>query len=282
MTTAARPGAVRRPPGARGSAGAGIVVRNERLLLGLAGILGFLFAWELGSRAGIVSPLFFSRPTGILAAGAREVQVARFWSDLRASGLEFGIGYALAILAGVPLGLAAGWYRRLQYVLDPWLNFFNSLPRLALLPILLIWFGLGIESKIAVVFLGAFISILIPTIQGVRTVDRRYIDVARSFGASQGRLFTSVVAPSTVPFVLTGLRLGVARALIGVVSGELYGATEGLGVMIARAGQAFRADRLLFGVLIFTLAGIVGVELIGRFERRFQRWRPKAQQRDRR
>jgi len=246
-------------------------------MLGLAGIVGFLLAWELGSQAGIVSPLFFSRPTGILAAGAREIQVPRFWSDLRASALEFTIGYGLAILAGIPLGLAAGWYRRLQYLLDPWLNFLNSLPRVALLPILLIWFGLGVESKIAVVFLGAFFSIMIPTIQGVRTVDRRYLDVARSFGASQTRLFTSVVAPSTVPFILTGLRLGVARALIGVVSAELYGATEGLGVMIARAGQAFRADRLLFGVLIFTLAGIVGVELIGRVERRFQRWRPPAQ-----
>lgn len=282
MTAAVGRRPLGRLPGAGGSVGVGFAARNERLLLGLAGILAFLVAWELGSQAEIVSPLFFSRPTGILAAGFREVQVPRFWSDLRASGLEFAIGYALAIVAGVPLGLAAGWYRRLQYVLDPWLNFFNSLPRLALLPILLIWFGLGIESKIAVVFLGAFISILIPTIQGVRTVDRRYVDVARSFGASQRRLFTSVVAPSTVPFILTGLRLGVARALIGVVSGELYGATEGLGVMIARAGQAFRADRLLFGVLIFTLAGIVGVELIGRVERRFQRWRPQAQSRDRR
>ena len=91
---------------------------------------------------------------------------------------------------------------------DPWLNLFNSLPRVALLPLIALWVGIGLESKITVVFLGAFFSVVIPTAQGVRTVDRRFLDVAHSFGASQRRLFTSVVLPATVPFIVTGLRLG--------------------------------------------------------------------------
>lgn len=273
---------VRPHPDSVPSGWAGAYARNERLILGMIGIVGFLVFWELGSRAGIVNGLFFSRPTAIVAAGIREVQVPRFWADFRASALEFAVGYALAIILAIPIGLAAGWYRRFQYLLDPWLNFLNSLPRVALLPVLVIWFGLGSQSKIAVVFLGAFFSIIIPTIQGVKTVDRRFLDVATSFGASRGRLFTSVVAPATVPFIVTGLRLGIARALIGVVTGELYAATEGLGVMITRASGALQADRMLFGVLIFTFAGIIGVEAIRRVEKYFQRWRPTSQQRGKR
>jgi ABC-type nitrate/sulfonate/bicarbonate transport system permease component len=249
-------------------------IGNERVVLALTGIFGFLALWELGSRSGLINELFFSRPTAIVAAGIVEVQKARFWTDVGVSLTEFSLGYVAAIVLGIPIGLAAGWFPKLQWALDPWLNFFNSLPRVALLPILVILFGLGIMSKISVVFLGAFFSIVIPTLQGVRTVDRRYLDVATSFRAPRRLLFTSVVAPATVPFMVTGLRLGMARALIGVVTGELYAATIGLGVMIRRSAEALNSDRMLFGVLIFTIAGIVGVELIRRFERRFQKWRP--------
>ncbi len=251
------------------------IADNERLVYGLFGVVLFLALWEFGSRAGVVDRAFFGRPTGIIEAGAREVQTDRFWGDFAASVSEFAIGYLLAIAIGVPVGLAAGWFRRLQYALDPWLNFFNSLPRIALLPILVIMFGVfGPGAKVAVVFLGAFFSIVIPTLQGVRTVDRRFLDVARSFKASRSHLFRSVVVPATVPFIITGLRLGIARALIGVVTAELYTQTEGIGVLIRRATEARQGDRALFGVLIFTISGIVGVELIRRVEARFQKWRP--------
>jgi ABC-type nitrate/sulfonate/bicarbonate transport system permease component len=198
--------------------------------------------------------------------------------DLRASFSEFALGFIIAVVTGVPIGLAAGLFRRFQYALDPWLNFFNALPRVALLPVLVILFGVfGPGSKIAVVFLGAFFSIVIPVVQGVRTVDRRFLDVARSFKASRARVFISVVLPSTVPFLVTGLRLGVARALIGVVTAELYTQTEGIGVLIRRASEARQGDRMLFGVLLFTIAGIVFVESVRVFERRFQRWRPSTE-----
>lgn len=248
--------------------------RRGRLVYGLIGIVGFLLFWEVGSRQGFVSEFFFSRPSAIVAAGIVEVRIPRFWVDVRASLTEFLAGYGLAIVLAVPLGLLAGWYRRLQYALDPWLNFLNALPRIALLPVIVIAVGLGLWSKIIVAFLGAFFAIIIPTIQGVRTVDRRFLDVATSFGASRRRVFVTVVAPATVPFIVTGLRLGIARALIGVVTGELYAATVGVGVMIKFASDALQTDRLLFGVLLFTFAGLIGVEGIRRLERYFQRWRP--------
>jgi NitT/TauT family transport system permease protein len=248
--------------------------RNGRLVYGLTGIVGFLALWEIGSRTGVINAFFFSRPTAIVAAGAAEVQRPEFWEDVRISVVEFLAGYGLAIVVGIPLGLLTGWYRRLNYLLDPWLNFLNSLPRFALLPVIFIAFGLGIWSKIFVAFLGAWLAIMIPTIQGVRTVDRRFLDVAASFGASKARLFATVVAPATVPFMITGLRLGVARALIGVITGELLAATSGLGFFIKRASDTLQTDRLLFAVLIFTISGIVLVEVVRRIEVRFQRWRP--------
>jgi NitT/TauT family transport system permease protein len=246
--------------------------------LGVVGLVGFLAFWEVGSRAGFIDDFFFSRPTAIVAAAVREVQLPRFWNDVRVSAFEFSTGYLLAISIAIPLGILIGWYRRLSYMADPWLNLFNSLPRVALLPLLVLWLGLGQPSKIAVVFLGAFFSVIIPTVQGVRTVDRRFLDVARSFGASQGRLFRSVVAPSTVPFITTGLRLGLGRALIGVVVGELYAQTDGLGVMISRASNNIQPDRMFFGILIFTVTGVIGVEALRRVERHFDRWRPRLEE----
>lgn len=255
----------------------GRFLENERLLYGAAGVIVFLALWEFGSRSGTIDRSFFGRPTGILEAGLIEIQTERFWGDFFASFSEFASGYILAIVLGIPIGLAAGRFRRLQYALDPWLNFFNSLPRIALLPVLVIMFGVfGPASKIAVVFLGAFFSIVIPTVQGVKTTDRRYVDVARSFGASERLFFRSVVIPSTVPFIITGLRLGIARALIGVVTAELYTQTEGIGVLIRRATELRQGDRALFGVLLFTVSGIIGVEAIRRVEARFQKWRPQT------
>lgn len=252
--------------------------RNENITLSLIGIAGFLLLWEIGSRIGFIDEFFFSKPTSIVAAAIREVQLARFWTDFRVSVFEFLVGYLAAVALAVPLGLIIGWYRRLSYMVDPWLSLFNSLPRIALIPLLVLWLGLGVESKIAVVFLGAFFSIIIPTVQGVRTVDRRFLDVAHSFGASQSRLFTSVVAPSTLPFITTGLRLGVGRALIGVIVGELYSQTQGLGVMIIRASENIQPDRMFFAISIFTFSGIIAVVALRRVERRLDRWRPKLEE----
>ncbi|HEY3522355.1 MAG TPA: ABC transporter permease, partial [Candidatus Limnocylindrales bacterium] len=246
--------------------------------LGLVGLVGFLLFWEIGSRTGFVDTFFFSRPSSIVAAGINEVQLPRFWTDVEVSAFEFITGYALAVALGVPLGIIFGWYRRLSYMADPWLNLFNSLPRIALLPLLVLWLGLGVESKVAVVFLGAFFSLVIPTVQGVRTVDRRLLDVAQSFGASQRRIFTSVVAPSTVPFIATGLRLGLGRALIGVVVGELYAQTQGLGVMIFKASNNIQPDRMFFAIILLTATGIIGVEALRRVERWFDRWRPSLEE----
>ena len=248
--------------------------RNEAVILGVSGFVAFLILWELGSLAGLIEEFFFSRPTAIVAAGIREVQIPRFWDDVRVSLLELVVGSGLALFLGVPIGLIIGWYRRIGYMFDPWLNFFNSLPRIALLPLVVLWLGLGIETKFAIVFLGGFFSIVVPTAQGVKTVDRTMLDVGRSLRASQRRIFATIVLPSTVLFIIAGVRLGIGRGLIGVVVAEFYAQTQGVGVIIVKAQQALLTDRMLFAILLFSISSIVMAAFVNVFERRVQRWRP--------
>jgi len=248
--------------------------RNERTVLSLCGLASFFALWQVGADGGWIDPFFFSSPTAIVAAAATEVQVPRFWEDVRYSLTEVTVGFTLSLVLAVPLGLAIGWYRRVSFTFDPWLNFFNAIPRPALIPLVVLWVGLGIEMKIVIVFLGGFFSILLPTVEGVRTVEPQLLDVARSFRASNRLLFTSVVIPATVPFIATGVRLALGRLLIGVVVAELYAQTQGIGVMIDRSADSLQSDRMMFGILLFTLMGVVTTEAAGRVERYLQRWRP--------
>ena len=178
------------------------------------------------------------------------------------------------MLVGVPLGILMGWYRRLDAVLDPFVSALYATPRIALLPLVMIWFGIGLASKIAIIFLGAVFPILVNTITGVRTIEADFIKVARSFGASDRQLFLTVALPSSVPLLLAGLRLGLGHALIGIVVGEMYGATAGIGFLISVSGARFQTDRVMVGILIIALAGVLMTRLLRAIERRFERWRP--------
>jgi ABC-type nitrate/sulfonate/bicarbonate transport system permease component len=249
---------------------------HERGIIGSGTLLGVLVAWELVARMGVVDPLFISSPTAVIRAGYMLFADGEIWNDIKVSGVEFLLGYGLAVLIGVPLGLATGWYRRFSYVLGPFIDTLNAVPRLTLLPLIIIWFGIGIWSKVVVVFLGAVIPLVISTYSGVRTNEARFVNVARSFGASELKILSSIILPGTVPFIFTGLKYGAGRALLGVVVGELYAATAGLGYMIGTAGNTFQTDVVFFGILMFTLTGLATVAVLNLFERRFETWRPKV------
>jgi ABC-type nitrate/sulfonate/bicarbonate transport system permease component len=253
---------------------AALYLDHERLVIGGGTLLGFLLLWEAFGRSGLVDPLFISSPTQVALAGWGLVHDRDFWNDLRVSGTEFLLGYGAAVAVAIPLGLAIGLSRRLQYILSPFVDTLNAVPRVTLLPLIIIWFGIGIWSKVVVVFLGAVIPILINTQSGVKASEARFIRVARSFSASKLKIFSSIVLPGTVPFVFTGLKYGAGRALLGVVVGELYAATAGLGHLIADAGNTFQTDVVFFGVLIFMATGLVVVALLDRFEQHFEKWRP--------
>jgi NitT/TauT family transport system permease protein len=245
-----------------------------RLVSGGA-LLLFLLLWEVVADSRLVDPLFVSSPSRIALVGWQLVGDEEFWRDLRVSSTEFLSGYAVAILIGIPLGLATAWSRRLQYLIGPFIDVLNVVPRISFLPIIVIWFGIGIWSKFAVVLMGAVIPIAISTHTGAKTNEARFLKVARSFNASKLKVLTSIILPGTVPFIFTGLKYGAGRALLGVVVGELYAATAGIGHMIADAGNTFQTDILFFGVLLFTGTGLVITAVLDRLEHRFERWRPE-------
>jgi len=253
-----------------------LYLQHEHLLIASSTVLLFFLAWESMTRFNLVNPLFISSPTLVARAGYRLFAEGEIWNDLRVSGTEFIIGYLLAAAVAIPLGLAVGWYKRLYYILGPFIDALNAVPRVALLPIIIIWAGIGIWSKIVVVFLGAVIPMLINTFSGVKTTEERFLKVARSFGASEFKIFWSIVFPGTVPFIFTGLKYASGRALLGVVVGELCAATAGIGFLITVAGATFQTDKVFVGILIITFTGILMVEILNRVERLFDEWRPKV------
>jgi ABC-type nitrate/sulfonate/bicarbonate transport system permease component len=196
------------------------------------------------------------------------------YPDLAVSTEEFVLGFGLAALVGVPLGILMGWYTRLNAILDPFVNALYATPRIALMPLIIIWFGIDLPAKIAIIFLSSVFPILVNTMTGVRTIERDFVKVARSFGASDRQLFTTVALPSSVPNLLTGLRLGLGHALIGIVVGEMYGASAGIGFMMQTAGATFQTDKVMVGIVIIAAAGMGMTQMLKALEKRVDIWRP--------
>jgi NitT/TauT family transport system permease protein len=251
-------------------------LNQEKKILGGLAVGIFLIIWELaGNIYQWINPMFMSAPSLIFKAAVQLFASGEIYQDLYVSGIELLGGYFLAVAVAIPFGIMVGWYKRMSYVFDPFINAMNATPRVALLPLVIIWLGIGILSKVGIIFLGAVFSILINTRDGVKTTPVNLLNAARSFGASEWMVFKTVVIPSTIPFILTGLRLAVGRALVGVLVGELYAATAGIGFMITVAGATFQTDKVFVGVLIFALGGMIGMELLTKLERRFDKWRPQ-------
>jgi NitT/TauT family transport system permease protein len=209
----------------------------------------------------------------IVAAGYREVQQPSFWTDLSVSSLEFAVGYGLAMIMGVPLGFLIGWNRRVGYLLEPWMHALNSTPSLALMPLVVLWFGLGLQSKFAIVFISAVIPVMVNLYVGVKTLDHRLLLVARSFGARRLVLFRTIVVPGLMAFVFVAARIAVGRSVSGVVVGEFYAAQSGLAARIFQAGINAQTNRLFFGALTITVLAMAAFGLVGVLQGRALSWR---------
>lgn len=249
--------------------------RHEQLLIGLIAVVGFIVVWQLVANARIWSKLFLPGPSDIVVAFGELVAEGELAQDLAISGQEFVIGYTVAAVVGILLGLVLGWYRRIRYAFDPFITFFYATPRIVLLPLIIIWIGIGIESKIWIVFLGAFFAVLINTMAGVRSLDENLLRVARSFGATQVEVFRTIALPGSVPFILTGLRLATGHALIGIVVGEIVGAPHGIGRMMWIAGQTFQSARMFVGLFFLAITGVLLTYALQKLERHFDAWRPQ-------
>src|SRR5215831_18953496 len=250
--------------------------QHEGGILGGTAVLIVVGIWEaIWSYTNWISPLFFSGPSAIAKQFWIALTQGNLLADLAFSGKNFAIGFGIALVSGVVLGVIIGWYLRVRLVLDPFLMGLYSAPRVAMMPLIIIWFGIGMWSKVFIVFLSAFFPILVNTVAGIRNMDRDLLRAARAFCASDWQIFKTLAIPGSVPFILTGLRQGVALGLIGVVVGEMLGSSEGIGFMVAYGGQTFATDTLFVGVLIIAFAGILLTSAAEKLERHFSRWRPE-------
>jgi len=269
-------------------------LRHERATLGTIMVLMTLIFWEgleRGWWADALHPvlgesaerlqlerIFISSPTLVASAAFRMFFVTgEIWRDIAWSALGYGLGLALAIVIGIPLGVAAGWYRRFSYAIDPFLSALNATPQVAFLPLIVVWVGTGLGARVLIIVLLAVLPIAINARAAVRTTDPRLIKVASSFGAGDFRLFRTIILPSAVPFLLAALRLAIGRGMIGVVVGEIYGSAAGIGAMISQAGSRFQTDKVFVGVLTIVAAGLILIEIVQRIERRVEAWRPPVQ-----
>jgi NitT/TauT family transport system permease protein len=249
-------------------------VLGDRLLYGLIGFVATLVVWEGTAQLGLYKKSLLSYPTAIWRAGLEDIASGAIWPHIQVSLEEFALGFVVSLAIGIPLGLLIGSFRRVDYLLNGLLAGLNATPNVALIPLIILLFGLGISSKVVVVFLSAFFAIVVTTFTGVQATTRRHLEITRSFGGSPWLAFRTVVLPSTVPFILTGIRIGAGRALVGVVSAEFLSANVGLGFYIGLKGQFLDTARVMFGILVFGLFGLIIGEGVRLIERRFEAWRP--------
>jgi NitT/TauT family transport system permease protein len=247
---------------------------SERLVFGVLGFAIVLIVWEAASRLQLVRQAVLSRPTAIVDAAITDATNGVIWPHLQASAIEYILGFGVALAIGIPVGLGIGMFRRLNWLLDPWLSAIYATPTVAIVPLIIIVLGIGIEAKIFVVFLEAIFVIVVSTMAGVHAADAVYHDVAESFRASRWTRFRTVTLPASVPFILTGARLGTGRALVGVVIAEFLASNGGIGFYISLNGSLLQTSRVYFGILLLGILGMVLGEAVRAIERRFERWRP--------
>jgi ABC-type nitrate/sulfonate/bicarbonate transport system permease component len=249
-----------------------LVQSFKKLMLFLITLVIFLALWELLPALGWIDPFFTSSPSLILRA-ANWLFAHGLWNDIRISLGEFSLGMLIAILSGILVGMVLGWYRTLDAMFEPFITMFNAMPRVALLPLIIVWLGIGIESKVAAVYLGAFFPIVISVMKGVRTVDENLLKCARSFCATDWQVFRTLALPTCVPFLVSGLHIAVGRGLVGVVIGELLASQAGIGNMINKASATFQTDKVFVGVILLTGFGYFLTEIIKQLEKIFDSWR---------
>ncbi|MBI5441795.1 MAG: ABC transporter permease [Deltaproteobacteria bacterium] len=251
--------------------------RWERTWIGALAVLLFLVAWELAKPLGLVRIADISRPSLVAKAFWELAASGEIFGPLLVSLKEFAVGFVLSLVVGIPVGILLGRYRLFSKLFDPLLMALYTMPRLAMMPLLVVWFGVGFGATVAVVFLSSVFPILINTAVGIREVDPVWVRAVRAFGGSGWDVFRKVLLPGSVPPMMTGLRLGVGRGLLGMVVSEMYASTEGIGGQIGLYGNSFRTAELMALIAVVSLLGFFLVDLMRRVEGRVSRGRVEVQ-----
>lgn len=232
-----------------------------------------LLCWEAGSRSGVISNLVLPAPSEALEALRQLVETGQLWLHLGASLQRLVIGWSLGVTLGVAVGLMVGLLPLARAGLLPLVSALFPIPKIALLPLFVIWFGIGEGSKVATILFGSFFPTVIATYGGVDNVDRTLVRMGQSFGLGWWSIVRKIILPGAMPAILSGCRISASIAIILLVAAEMIGAEYGIGAYVLMAGSLFATDQLLAGVAMLSVLGLVVSWLIGRAERRLLRWR---------
>lgn len=250
--------------------------RNLTLCRGVLSLVGGIVLWELVARYVVKSTLIIVPPSHVVEAFRDLLAKGELQVHVYVTGLEFVAGFALAAVVGIVMGIAIGVSDAIRDVLEPWLSALYATPVVAFAPLFVVWMGIGPASKVAVAFLLAVLPIIINTSAGIRTTEQSLVDVARSFAATRPQIFRKILIPYALPFIIAGLRLGVGRAIIGVVVAEFFGTRAGLGYLILIASQQFDTSALFVAVVILAGVGVLSVIGLHKLERWLAPWRDFA------
>ena len=250
--------------------------RRQRIAISVLNLTAFFTLWELAARLTEIPALFlpaFSDVIGQFGVMHREgILLDNLWLSVRA----YLIGMAISLTVAIPGGLVIGGIRILDRVLNPYIWTLYTLPRIILMPLVLLWFGFSGTSTIVLIVLSATPACLVFVMEGVKTVDASLLRAARSFGASRSRLFAHVVMPSTLPFVATGVRMGVARGLLGLFIGEIFTGASGIGYVMTLASKTSNTARTFAMLLVFVLFSVLLVGMTQALERKASLWRAEV------
>lgn len=255
-------------------------VRLQGRLHGMLHLLspaGLLLAWEAAVRLGVLDARFFPPPSAVAGALAETVRSGELFVDLGVSVARIAAGFVAGAVPGLVLGLAMGLAPALRAALEPVVYALYPIPKLALLPLIMILFGLGETSKVVTIALGVFFPVLINTAAGVVHIDRIYLDVARSFGARPLDFYLTVALPGALPSIFTGLRLGSGMALLLIVAAEMIAAQSGIGYMIWSSYQTFTLEKMYLAFVLMAVLGWLLSVGVGRLERAVIPWRPRGE-----
>ena len=243
--------------------------------LGILTPLAVLLLWEIAARTGWIDLRFFPAPSAVLAESWRLLRTGELIAHLGASLSRVAVGFVAGALPAVAVGLAMGLNRYVRAALQPMIDATYPIPKIAILPLVLLIFGLGESGKYAILAIGVFFQVVITTAAGVAAIDRVYFDVARTFNVSRITLARTVVLPGAMPVIFAGMRLGVGTALLLVIAAEMVAAKSGLGFLIWQSWQIFAVEEMYVGLMTISLTGLVVFQALSAIERRVLRWRPK-------
>jgi NitT/TauT family transport system permease protein len=250
-----------------------VYLRHEPAVLGVLGLALFGALWEAAGRLGWINPVVLSSPSRLGDALVRQVRSGELLRDLQVTSAEFALGFGVAITLGVAVGVLMGLYQDMEFALDPFVWFLYAAPLVAFYPLVIIWLGFGFWTVVAIAVFLTMIPVTVNTLAGIRSVDPLLVRAVRSFGGSQWDVVTKVLLPASLPLVLAGLRIGIGRALIGVVLGEMFSANAGLGFRMTFYGARLRTTDVLVPMLVIIVFGVLATQLVRLLEMRFARWR---------